>query len=146
MGMNLKDLQSVAQYRAARHEQDYPDGLVVVLIEPQQEKEDNMEYAARLETAKYLAQNYPKITFIVGDVDGVYFMNKEELNHVKVRDVVKESAEYLTEEKWNHFYLVCRVDRVQKNVILFIKEEFFPTVLTVDTGNHTYDYVGDMEE
>lgn len=145
MGMNLKDLQSVAQYRAARHEQDYPDGLVVVLIEPQLEKEDSMEYAARLETAKYLSQNYSKITFIVGDKDGAAFMDEEELNHVKVRDTVKECTEYLFEEDWNRFYIVCRADRVQKNVIPFIKEEYFPTVLTVDTGSNTYDYVGNLE-
>lgn len=145
MEMTLKDKQAVASYRASKHEQDNPDGVVVVLIEPKLDKEDCMEYLARLETAQYLSKNYDKITFIVGDSAGVAYMDEEEMDHVKVRDVVRETVDYLFEEDWNTFYVVCRVDRVQKNVIPFIREEYLPTVLTVDTGSHTYDYVGDME-
>lgn len=146
MNMTLKDKQSVASYRASRHEQDNPDGVVVVLIEPKHDKEDATEYLARLETAKYLSQNYGNITFIVGDSTGATFMDEEALDYVKVKDVVGETTDYLFEEDWCTFYVVCRADRVQKNVIPFIEAEYLPTVLTVDTGRHDYDYVGDMEE
>lgn len=146
MEMTLKDKQSVASYRASKHEQDNPYGIVVVLIEPKQDKEDALEYLARLDTAKYLSKNYGKITFIVGDSAGAAYMDEEALDHVRVKDIVRETIDYLFEEDWYTFYVVCRADRVQKNVIPFIKEEYLPTVLTVDTGMHSYDYVGDMNE